>query len=464
MQKYFQMVVTRSKKRSKLVTSAGETASKLLSKAPNNAKELRSPQSTHLPKPDHVSSSTDQRTNTNLTEQVVVAAINPDYPYQDLKVSPAELRPSATLTTGQSFVWQVVKSSTGSAPSTPTLKTTAHIDNNHTTEATPELPSPTVSAWGSHNATEWIGIIRAAPDHSVVVAIRETPTTTLYRPLTKTNCDLEQVLRKYFQLDISLEELYREWSDADPRLATIAKCLPGVRILDQDPWECLVSFICSSNNNIPRITKMVSAIRREYGQPLVEINGETLYSFPSANDLRIKATDQDLRQKCGMGYRSKYLLETLNILHKHGGESYLHHLRQLSSSAADEVQAKLCEFCGVGRKVADCVALFSLQQDSAIPVDTHVWNIARRDYDKNNQLANVKSLTPATYKLVGDLFRDRFPRMAGWAHSLLFVAELPSFRPVLPDSMIKDMDDFRMEEARRKQRRPKRKREGDTEG
>jgi N-glycosylase/DNA lyase len=350
-----------------------------------------------------------------------VAAINPSQPYIDLGVPPEELRPSATLTTGQCFHWKAVLQ---------------------------QDMQEHQSAWGSPNATEWVGTIRS-PTTSVVVAIRETPTTTLYRPLTKTTCDLQQVLCKYFQLQHSLKDLYQAWSKADSRLATIAKCIPGVRIVDQDPWECLVSFICSSNNNIPRIAKMLSAIRKEYGTALVTIGNQTFYSFPSCEELAASATDEDFRKNCGLGYRSKYIMETIRILQDYGGEPYLQELRELDDT--DLVQEKLCEFCGVGRKVADCVALFSLQQDSAIPVDVHVWNIARRDYDSEGVLKAVKSLTPSVYKQIGDLFRVRFPEKAGWAHSLLFVAELPSFRPTLPEKLIREMNQFREEEQLRKQ-------------
>ena len=82
------------------------------------------------------------------------------------------------------------------------------------------------------------------------------------------------------------------------------------------------------------------------------------------------------------------------------------------------MQEELLGFTGVGRKVADCVALFSLDQTGAIPVDTHVWQIACRDFDVN--LVNAKSLTPKIYNRVGELFRGRFGMHAGWAHSLLF--------------------------------------------
>ena len=344
-----------------------------------------------------------------------VAAIAPDRPYVDLNVPPYELRPSATLTTGQCFHWRTVEQ-----------------DSN-------AIASP--SAWGRHDASEWVGVLRLNNGDSLIISIKETPTTTLYRVLHGPT-DVDGILHDYFQLHHKLESLYEQWSKEDPiRLARIAKCIPGVRILEQDPWECLVSFICSSNNNIPRITKMVNAIRMQYGQPLLTIGNETFYSFPSLVALKESATDDDLRTLCGMGYRSKYILATMDTLISLGGETYLHDLRRINDPV--QVQEKMIQFCGVGRKVADCVALFSLRQADAIPVDTHVWNIARRDYDTTKSLKNAKSMTPSVYQQTGDLFRNLFRNKAGWAHSLLFVAELPSFRPILPEDITDQMDKVR---------------------
>lgn len=344
-----------------------------------------------------------------------VASIAPDRPYVDLEIPPHELRPSATLTTGQCFHWRAVE------------------------EDSDATSSP--SAWGRHDATEWVGVLRPKSGDPLVVCIKETADTTLYRVLNGP-AEGKEMLRNYFQLQHKLKPLYEQWSIEDPkRLAKIAQCIPGVRIVEQDPWECLVSFICSSNNNIPRITRMVNAIRRNYGEPLVTIGNETIYSFPSFVELKKRATDDELRMKCGMGYRSKYILETMKILESLGGEQYLHDLRETNDPI--QVQEKLIQFCGVGRKVADCVALFSLRQCDAIPVDTHVWNIARRDYDTNESLMKAKSMTPGVYKQTGDLFRSLFQEKAGWAHSLLFVAELPSFRPVLPKGVIDEMDKVR---------------------
>jgi N-glycosylase/DNA lyase len=422
-------------------------------KRPRKDEKPPSPSSRQHKAPEKPASASITTTNITTNLQLttdMVAAINPSQPFVDLQVSPQELRPSATLTTGQCFHWQVVHPSSSS--------------NHHYKDNTKEK----VSAWGIHNATDFIGTIRLDEKESVVVSIRETPTTTLSRPLAATtetvmNTEtLHQRLREYFQLHIPLQPLYNEWSVACPRMAIIADCIPGVRIIDQDPWECLVSFICSSNNNIPRITKMLGAIRKVYGTPLLSIQKDTFefYSFPSLEDLHKRATDQDLRTKCGMGYRAKYLMETIKILKAKGGEAYLkEELRNVSNPV--EVQKKLCEFCGVGPKVADCVALFSLRQDDAIPVDTHVWNIALRDYDSEEiSLSSILSLTPTNYQRVGDVFRQRFNNRAGWAHSLLFVAELPSFRAVLPPTLIEEMDNFRILEQEKKQQKKQAKSKG----
>ncbi|GAX21501.1 N-glycosylase/DNA lyase [Fistulifera solaris] len=341
-----------------------------------------------------------------------------DEGFRDLKVPARELRPSATLTTGQCFHWKAVDEPVGS------------------------------SAWGTHNATQWIGTVRI-PDTSdyLVLLLRETIDTTLYKVLfAPPDYDIvktDDVLYQYFQLDQSLSVLYDQWSHECSRLKRIAACIPGVRVICQDPWECLVSFLCSSNNNIPRIFGMLAKIRRTYGRPLLTLrtsdgNEETFYSFPSFEQLVAKASEDELRNVCGMGYRAKYLLGTMEKIKAASGEPYLNSLRGVKSPL--DVQEALIQFPGVGRKVADCIALFSLRQTEAIPVDVHVWDMARRDYAFNT--SNVKSLTPTVYRAVGDLFRERFSTHSGWAHSLLFVAELPSFRPVLPSDIREEMESF----------------------
>ena len=356
-----------------------------------------------------------------------LSQINPQNTWIDLSVPPEELRPSATLTTGQCFNWMTVHADTDDGNAAVITDSTTHDDIGEKT-----------SAWGVHNATEWLGVIDQR-----VISIRETSSTTLIRVVHGLTDNIVETMREYFQLHVPLAPLRDEWSAADPRLARIAKVIPGVRIIQQDPVECVFSFICSSNNNIPRITLILSRLRQRYGKKLVDIpltNQQhefmSLYSFPSLEELKC-ASEEELREM-GLGYRAPYVIQTRDLLLEKGGKDYLFSLR--SHPDADYVQRELIQMHGIGRKVADCIALFSLDQINAIPVDTHVQHIASRDYDPT--LADAKSMTPTVYRRVGDLFRRRFSR-AGWAHSLLFVAELPSFRAVLPDDIVLQMDKVR---------------------
>jgi len=365
-----------------------------------------------------------------------LAAIAPENEWVDLKVPAKELRPSATLTNGQCFNWLVVD-----------VEQPAESDDS--ANSTPQKEQQQ-SAWGTHDAQEWVG-----PLQNRVISIRETRTSTEYRVLYGPTAEVKEDLQSYFRLETPLAPLYEEWSKADVRLAKIANAIPGVRILRQDPLECMFSFICSSNNNIPRIAKMLSSFRETYGTFMMELptrqeGGDSgavpIYSFPTLSSLA-DATEDELRGM-GLGYRAKYIIETRDLLNKCGGNDFLLSLR--TQQDAETVQEELIKFSGIGRKVADCIALFSLDSDDAIPVDVHVQHIASRDYDPT-VLGEAKSLTPTIYKRVGDLFRDRFDSYPGWAHSLLFVAELPSFRGVLPADVVKEMDDWKEHEQMKKQ-------------
>lgn len=251
-------------------------------------------------------------------------------------------------------------------------------------------------------------------------------------------------ISSFFHAHISMQPLIQAWCAADVRLAAIAAALPGMRILRQDPWECLISFVCSSNNNVPRITQMLTKLRQRYGEPIGSLDGSDYFAFPTPEALAA-ASEEDLRS-LGVGYRAKFIKATAAKVVELGGRPWLLGLRDGRGHAA--VHAALLQFAGVGPKVADCVAVFSCDVHGAIPVDTHVWAIACRDYDRS--LIEAKSLTPRIYERVGDLFRARFGSHAGWAHSLLFAAELPAFRSRLPPAMRAEMEAFRDEEAGRK--------------
>ncbi|XP_040576903.1 N-glycosylase/DNA lyase [Lepeophtheirus salmonis] len=228
-----------------------------------------------------------------------------------------------------------------------------------------------------------------------------------------------QQLQDYFQLNVKLDPLYKEWSKVDKQFSKVAKHYPGVRMLRQDPVENVFSFICSSNNNIKRISSMVEHMSTEYGSYLGSINDKDYHSFPTVEQLnKDKKIEENLRSN-GFGYRAGYIVKTAKKLLKNGSEDSLLKLRELSYQDAKE---QLIQLPGVGPKVADCILLMSLDKAGAIPVDTHMFQIAARYYLPH--LVGKKSVNSKIYLEIGDYFRDLFGDYAGWAHSVLFSADL----------------------------------------
>lgn len=237
----------------------------------------------------------------------------------------------------------------------------------------------------------------------------------------------ELVLRDYFRVDYDMTEIVASFCDADPAFNHVFPHYRGVRTLRNHPVECLFSYICSSNNNIKRISGMVAHLASRYGKSVGSYAGREFYSFPTAEVLAKDATAGDLRE-AGFGYRATYVVSTAQALTKTAHredttvEKMLLSWRDLSRT---EVAKKLVRFPGIGRKVAGCIALMSLDQLGEIPVDTHVWQIAKRYMPE----LGAKTLTDRVYDVIGDFFRQRFGEdVAGMAHNVLFVGELADFK------------------------------------
>ncbi|KAK9750649.1 hypothetical protein RND81_02G210900 [Saponaria officinalis] len=236
--------------------------------------------------------------------------------------------------------------------------------------------------------------------------------------------DAKSVLLDFLNADICLSDMWENFSASDQRFAQLAPHLAGARVLRQEPLECLIQFLCSSNNNIGRITKMVDYIS-SLGVFLGTVEGFNFYEFPSLECLAM-VSEEEFR-KAGFGYRAKYIVDTIKVLEAKpgGGDTWLHSLRKL---ALEEVVSGLCTLSGVGPKVAACVALFSLDQHHAVPVDTHVWQIATKYLVP--ELAGAR-LSPKLCVRVSEAFVERYGKYAGWAQTLLFVAELPSQKALI---------------------------------
>ncbi|ONH69492.1 N-glycosylase/DNA lyase [Cyberlindnera fabianii] len=228
--------------------------------------------------------------------------------------------------------------------------------------------------------------------------------------------DALDTIKDYFNLSINVTDLYTQWMKTDPVFRKTAVGFEGVRMLRQDPWENLVSFICSSNNNIKRISQMCDNLCLHFGDHIATHEGIEYFSFPTPKVLAEAGVEQRLRD-LSFGYRAKYIHKTAQLV-LDSPEGHLDNLRTVPYEKAHE---ELLKFTGVGPKVADCVCLMSLDKHDSIPVDTHVYQIAKRDYKLKSK---GDAVTAKTYDLVRKLFVDMWGPYAGWAQSVAFAADL----------------------------------------
>ncbi|KAJ7446827.1 DNA glycosylase [Mycena galericulata] len=279
-----------------------------------------------------------------------------------------------------------------------------------------------------------------------VVCLKQNATTLFYRTVlpdpqpSALQLSLRQAetlvwLNDYFQLDVDLQKLYAEWAARDKVFSSIETRFAGIRILRQDPWENLISFICSSNNNIGRITKMVQNLCSHYSAPLLSLADPSdpsvqipYHPFPSPYVLSASDVGTTLRG-LGFGYRADFIQRTAKMLvDTHGaGDSPERFLTGLRSVSTENARQELLKFVGVGRKVADCVLLMSLDKKEVIPVDTHVHQIAIKHYGLKGSSTSKATMTPKLYEEINSRLLAVWGDYAGWAHSVLFTSDLKAF-------------------------------------
>lgn len=196
---------------------------------------------------------------------------------------------------------------------------------------------------------------------------------------------------------------------ADP---IIARVLPGTRglgILAQDPWEVLVSFIVSANNNIPKICQSIERLCRSLGAPL----GAGAHAFPTPE--RLAAARSRTLAACLLGYRAPYVHAAARLI----ADGRLE-LRRLARMPPEHARERLLEVPGVGEKVADCILLFGLGHTSAFPVDIWVRRAVERLYFHSR---------PRTARQIQEFARERFGPLAGYAQQHLFCYAREHLRP-----------------------------------
>lgn len=167
--------------------------------------------------------------------------------------------------------------------------------------------------------------------------------------------------------------MIRRIDSSDRYLRQAADYGYGIRILRQDLWEMIVTFIISQQNNIRRIRRCIETICEAYGSRCTAPDGTVYYGFPTPAQLS-RATEEELRA-LNLGYRSRYLVRTARMIQE--GEVSL---KDLSELPVLEAKEKLLTLCGVGQKVADCICLFALHDLKAFPVDTHIRQVLKEHY------------------------------------------------------------------------------------
>lgn len=222
-------------------------------------------------------------------------------------------------------------------------------------------------------------------------------------------CDgnIEDICKKYFDLDRNYEEIKETLSLIDDNMKESIKYGEGIRILNQDLWEMIISFIISANNNIPRIKGIIERMSAKYGQE-IKFRGTSYYTFPTIDELS-QASVKDLKD-LGLGFRDRYVYETTKKIKE--GKINLENLKQESTN---EVRKQLLTLTGVGPKVADCIMLFStLKRFDVFPVDVWVRRVMNDLYIHNEDETKVNK------KQIQEIARDKFGALEGIAQQYLF--------------------------------------------
>lgn len=212
----------------------------------------------------------------------------------------------------------------------------------------------------------------------------------------------EKFLSRYLRLDDDLEAIYADIS-RDERIASVIGRFRGLRIMRQDPWECSASYLLASYSNVARIKKMIAALCQTYGREL----GGGKYAFPAPEEIAEGGGDIAC---CRLGYRADWIKAYARSVAS--GEFDLEKLKELDYQGAISY---LKTVKGIGDKVADCIALFSLDHLEACPVDVRIARAMREIYG-----------VTGSYRKVSGYARKHFGPYAGYAQEYLYMAEDPA--------------------------------------
>ncbi|MBR3791101.1 MAG: DNA-3-methyladenine glycosylase 2 family protein [Clostridia bacterium] len=247
--------------------------------------------------------------------------------------------------------------------------------------------------WNKQNDGAYIGV---ANSHALKIS-QKNDTVTLYDTSIE---DFNNIWFNYFDFKTNYQEI-KEILSNDSVLKSATEFGDGIRILNQDLWECVVSFIISASNNIPRIKKIINTLCELCGD---EINymGETYYSFPTPE--KIHSLGISGIEPIKAGFRDKYIISAAEFFMNDFNDAYFELLDYKSA------KKELMRINGIGNKVADCILLFALSKRNSFPVDVWIKRVVEHFYFEEEQ----------TIEIIQKFSQEKFGKLGGYAQQYLF--------------------------------------------
>lgn len=233
---------------------------------------------------------------------------------------------------------------------------------------------------------------------------------------SSSDSDLNSLLHSYFRLDDPIDDIYTDLSSRDQKIAGLIAKYPWLRIMRQpDPWECMAAFLCSRRVSPPRIAERVERMAEKLGDPL-ELNGEVRYTFPAPEKFLVAGVEELKGLQLGLPGVPCYIIAAAERICD--GKLDLYELAQPEVSYG-EARLRLTDCDGIGSKIADCIALFSLDRMNAFPVDSRVRTAVKAYYSVPGlEKKSLESIDRAIAKWAQDLFSP----YAGYANQFLYTS------------------------------------------
>ena len=254
--------------------------------------------------------------------------------------------------------------------------------------------------WNKEDDESYTGVIE-----NNVLNVKSIGNKIIFKGICKGN--IQDIVTKYFDLNRDYTKIKDKLSKIDSYMKNSIEYGEGIRILNQDLWETIISFIISANNNIPRIKGIIERLSENYGNEIIW-NGKKYYTFPTPEELRNVSVEE--YRKLGLGFRDIRVYETTKmILNKEVD------LKKLFNEETETVREELLKLSGVGPKVADCILLFStLKRFEVFPIDVWVRRVMNDLYIKNEDEKKVSK------KQILEIADQKYGNLAGIAQQYLF--------------------------------------------